>query len=412
MQKRIRFLTTAILTLTFSLFTLNCSNGDSTNSDSQQSVQSQENPKLTVTKLMTGLQLPWDLAFAPDGTMYYTEMCIGVSARKSDGTIKHLFGNGPGAVLTAPDLVCQSQSAMLGLALDPDFKNNRTLYVFMASNKSDPIKNRIVRVAFNADFTSATRTDIVTDLAFKAKETEWGPVGAHSGGRIRFGPDGFLYITTGDNQDALLPQDLHRLGGKIIRVDRDGNAAPGNNTPNGGDPRIFTYGHRNVQGVCFHPDTNKVFIAEHGPNHSDEVTMLTAGGNGGWDPRPDPGVTCISDYCGYTPKNLEGRRKFMTELLKLQKAMKPLSSEDLRRGTGPCTFLSGPQWKAWDRAMVIGIMAAKDLDVLKISNAGHLIERSTAEMPEDRFRTTVQGPDGNLYISTDSGDILKVSPQP
>jgi glucose/arabinose dehydrogenase len=237
-------------------------------------------------------------------------------------------------------------------------------------------------------------------------------VGAHSGGRIRFGPDGFLYITTGDNQDAKLPQDLHRLGGKIIRVDRDGNAAPGNNPPQGADPRIFTYGHRNVQGVCFHPDTNEAYIAEHGPNHSDEITKLIAGGNGGWDPVPDPGVTCIADYCGYTPNNLEGRRTSMTDLLKFPNAMKPLSSEDLRRGTGPCTFLRGSQWKGWDRAMIVGIMAAKDLDVIKVTNAGGLVQRFTAELPKDRFRTTVQGPDGNLYISTDSGEIWIVSPQP
>lgn len=90
--------------------------------------------------------------------------------------------------------------------------------------------------------------------------------------------------------------------------------------------------------------------------------------------------------------------------------MKPLRSEDLRRGTGPCTFLSGKQWKGWDRAMVIGIMAAKQMDVLKISEAGTLIQQETAALPENRFRTTVQGPDGNLYISTDSGEIWIVSP--
>lgn len=102
----------------------------------------------------------------------------------------------------------------------------------------------------------------------------------------------------------------------------------------------------------------------------------------------------------------------MTDLLKFPNAMKPLRSEDLRRGTGPCTFLKGAQWKGWDRAMVIGIMAAKQMDVLRISSSGTLLQQETVDLPQDRFRTTVQGPDGNLYISTDSGELWIISPIP
>jgi aldose sugar dehydrogenase len=137
--------------------------------------------------------------------------------------------------------------------------------------------------------------------------------GAHSGGRIRFGADGFLYVTTGDNHNGPLPQDLTKLGGKVLRVDRHGNAAPGNQTPAGGDARIFTYGHRNVQGIAFHPTTGQPYIAEHGPGHSDEVTPLTAGGNGGWDPKPEAGVSCADDYCGYIGSVSTLSRIFMVD---------------------------------------------------------------------------------------------------
>ncbi len=161
----------------------------------------------------------------------------------------------------------------------------------MASNlTTNPRTNRVVRLTLSADNMSASnRTDIITDIAFKDVGNGVGGAGAHSGGRLRFGPDRFLYVTTGDNHNATLPQDLTRLGGKVLRVDRNGAAAPGNNTPAGGDPRIFTYGHRNVQGITFRPagqpNAGQPFTAEHGPNHSDEVTPLVAGGNAGWDPQ-------------------------------------------------------------------------------------------------------------------------------
>ena len=247
---------------------------------------------------MTGLQNPWDIAFTPDGAMLYTEKCRGLSARFANGTTVRLFGTA-GSSLVASDLFCEGQSGVHGVAVDPDFANgNRYVYVFMASNATtNPRTNRVVRLSLSADNMSASgRTDIITDIAYKDVGNGVGGAGAHSGGRLRFGPDRFLYVTTGDNHNATLPQDLQRLGGKVLRVDRNGVAAPGNNTPAGGDPRIFTYGHRNVQGITFRPagqpNAGQPFTAEHGPNHSDEVTPLVAGGNAGWDPQNRAGLTC------------------------------------------------------------------------------------------------------------------------
>jgi len=150
-----------------------------------------------------------------------------------------------------------------------------------------------MRFKVDASFDDVSdRTDIVSDIGYKPKATKhpFGGPGAHNGGRVRFSPgDGFLYVTTGDNHLGIAPQSPTYIGGKVLRIDRDGNAAPGNNPPAGFDRRVFTYGHRNPQGITFRPGDNRPFTSENGPWHSDEVTALVNGGNAGWDPRPNVG---------------------------------------------------------------------------------------------------------------------------
>lgn len=368
-------------------------------------------PTLTRTVLRSGLSSPWDLAFLPDASMLFTEKCRGLSLLRG-GAITRLFGT-DGSSLLAPDLFCQGQSGMHGVAVDPDFGNgNRYVYVYMASNAStNPRTNRIVRLTLSADLQTASgRVDIITDIPYKDVANSWGGAGSHSGGRLRFGPDGYLYVTTGDNHNGTLPQDLTRLGGKVLRVTRAGGAAPGNNSP--GDPRIYTYGHRNVQGIGFRPGTGQPFISEHGPGHSDEVTPLVAGGNGGWDPKPEPGVSCADNYCGYVSNKLDGTPTPMTDSGKFPTAMRPSWNNNGRsQGTGPSTFLNGPQWKAWDGRLAVGVMGDMRLDILQIDTAGTMTARTTVTgLPSQRMRSLVQGPDGALYVATDSGEIWRLMP--
>ena len=375
---------------------------------------STETPTLTRTVVMTGLQNPWDLAFTPDGAMLYTEKCSGLSVRFSSGTTVRLFGTA-GSSLVAPDLFCQGQSGVHGVAVDPDFGiGNRYVYVFMASNlTTNPRTNRVVRLTLNPDNTIASnRTDIVTDIAYKDVGNGVGGPGSHSGGRLRFGPDRFLYVTTGDNHNATLPQDLQRLGGKVLRVDRNGVAAPGNNTPAGGDTRIYTYGHRNVQGITFRPagqpNAGQPFTAEHGPNHSDEVTALVAGGNAGWDPQNRAGLNCPDNYCGYagTPATMP-----MTDTARFPGAIPAgWANSGASQGMGPATFLSGTQWKAWDGRLMVGIMGGQRIAVLQLDAAGTATSNVTVSLPAARSRSLVQGPDGYLYVVTDSGEIWRVVP--
>lgn len=371
-----------------------------------------EPPHLVITEVLSARQSPWDMAFLPDMTMFFTEKCEGLSVLHTDGTVHRLFGKA-GSALEAPDFFCVGQSGMNGVVLDPNFANNRFLYVFMSSNLStSPRTNRVIRLVVSEDLKSvSSRTDIVTDLAFKDRPSPWGEAGAHSGGRLLFGPDGYLYITTGDNHNGTLPQDLARPGGKILRVDREGMAAAENRPPAGGDPRIFTYGHRNPQGLTFRPSTGRVVIAEHGPNHSDEVTALTNGGNGGWDPKPDPGVRCADNYCGYISNKKSGVLTPMTDLEKFPDALKPLWVLQDSQGMGPATFIHGAAWKAWDGSLLVGVMAEKKVHVLTLNERDELAGATLMSLPALRFRSLVQGPDGHLYIATDEGKILKVVPQ-
>ena len=366
-------------------------------------------PTLTRTVLVSGLANPWDLAFAPDGSLFYTEKCAGLSVRRPDGTRVRIFGTGT-AGTAAPDLLCLSQSGMHGVALDPQFATNHTVYVFMTSNRStNPRTNRVLRLELDPGWTRVvTRTDIVTDIAFKDAGNGVGGAGAHSGGRLRFGPDGFLWITTGDNHNPSLPQDPRRLGGKVLRVTRDGAAAPGNTPPAGFDARIYTYGHRNVQGLAFQPGTGAAFVAEHGPNHSDEVTRLVNGGNGGWDPRDRPALNCPDGYCGYAgnPTSMP-----MTDLTRFPGAMRPAWSNDgASQGMGPASFLQGAQWGAWDGRLAVGIMGGQRLVLLRLGADGAASEVLTMPVPGARYRSLVQGPDGALYVATDAGEIWRVVP--
>ncbi len=377
----------------------------------EQSVADAAEPRIHRTVFMSGLNNPWDLAFAPDGAMLFTEKCRGLSVRAPDKTVRLLFG-ASGAVLEADDFFCQGQSGMLGVALDPAFAENRHVYVYMASDADGMKTNRVVRLTVDkSSSVVADRTDIVADISFKHSFNRWGLAGAHSGGRIRFSPfDGYLYIATGDNHDGPLPQDLSRLGGKVLRVDRDGHAAPGNNTPAGADPRIFTHGHRNVQGIAFRPGTGQPFACEHGPGHDDEVTPLVPGGNSGWDPAPMPGVSCMSDYCGYTSNNPEGRPTPMTDLARFPDALRPSwNNRGASEGMGPCVFLEGAHWKAWEGRLAVGFMRGARIELLHLDADGMTMDTNVIPgLSSQRIRSLVLGPGNALYVAIDGGEIWRL----
>jgi glucose/arabinose dehydrogenase len=331
-------------------------------------------PTLAVTTLVSGLVIPWDLAFTPDGTLLFTERPGRLKARLGDGTVR-LLADISGSLNT------DGERGLLGMAIDPGFSSNRTIYTCQ-SNRS-PAEVRVVRWSVAADWTSAVRTadPLVGGIPSTAN--------FHNGCRPRFGADGFLYVGTGDSAQGPAPQSDASRGGKVLRVD----AATGATT-------VFSKGHRNVQGLALRPGTSQLFSVEHGPDRDDEVNLLRAGGNAGWDPNTNGSYD---------------QSKPMTDLAKFPDAVRPVwASGTPTLATSGATFVTGSAWGSWNGVLVVACLKASRLQVFGLDAAGNVTSSTTALQDQfGRLRTPVQGPDGALYVTTSNGSndrILRIVP--
>jgi aldose sugar dehydrogenase len=385
---------------------------------------------------------PWDMAFLANGTMFFTEKCKGLSVRLPSGSVNKLLGVGgsKGFASTKDDLFCDGQAGVQGIAVDPDFAKNGLVYLYSSSKGSNRTyggyNNIVMRMKVNSSLSGVSDlVEIINDIGYKPLKSNhpFGGPGAHNGGRLRFNPaDGFLYVTTGDNHNAEGPQSPTQIRGKVLRVDRDGKAAAGNNPPAGFDKRIFAYGFRNPQGISFRPGSNDVYISENGPWHSDEVTKIVNGGNGGWDPRDNMNGrgACPDGYCGYSPNQMgalpqKDRAAFMpmTDLKAYPNAMKPaFNNNGLSQGMCGSVWLVGKQWKEWEGRLAVGYAGigihgtptGNRIDILDISQDGLSAKREELQWPTfaGRFRHLSQGPDGALYVADEaSGNIYRVTPE-
>jgi glucose/arabinose dehydrogenase len=227
-------------------------------------------------KIDAGLQLPWSTVFLPDGTAVISERDSALLRTIAPGP-----GSGPAGTLgKVPDVVPGGEGGLLGLALSPDFASDRYLYAYFTA-ASD---NRIARLPLVED-AGALRLG-APEVIF----TGIPKASTHNGGRIRFGPDGYLYVGTGDSQRRGQPQDRNALGGKILRITAEGRPAPGN--PFAGNP-VYSLGHRNVQGLAW-DSAGRLWASEFGPDVDDELNLIVPGGNYGW-----PEVTGAPHRAGF-----------------------------------------------------------------------------------------------------------------
>lgn len=158
------------------------------------------------------------------------------------------------------------------------------------------------------------------------------------------------------------------------------------------------------------PVTGQPFACEHGPGHSDEVTPLVAGGNGGWDPTPAPGVSCAGDYCGYTSNRPDGNRTSMTDRERFPAALAPSwTNQGVSEGMGPCVFLDGPHWGEYAGRLAVGFLRGARIDLLHMDANGKTTGvRTIPGLPAERMRSLVLAPDGALLVATDGGEIWRL----
>ncbi|MEQ7124811.1 PQQ-dependent sugar dehydrogenase [Actinopolymorpha sp. B11F2] len=212
-------------------------------------------PRIAGT-VATGLTSPWGLAFLPDGAALVAE--------RDTARIKRIArGGAVSTVGTVPGVVPGGEGGLLGIAVSPTFERDRFVYAYYTSGD----ENRIVRMPSTGSRLGRPQT-VLDGIPGS---------GIHNGGRMVFGPDGFLYVGTGEASDEPLAQDLDSLGGKILRITPDGEPAPGNPF----DSPVWSYGHRNVQGLAF-DDDGRLWASEFGQSTWDEVNLVRPGRNYGW----------------------------------------------------------------------------------------------------------------------------------
>lgn len=317
--------------------------------------------RIGVQVLLTNLEIPWSLVFAPDGRMFFTERVGRVRVVQNGQLLAQ-------PAFTFSDVFSSSESGVLGMALHPGFAQNRFVYVVYAATRSDGARvNRLVRFreSNNTFGEAAVLLDNIPSAA------------THAGSRIRFGPDGKLYISTGDASESTLSQSLSSFAGKILRVNDDGTT-PSDNPY--GSP-VWSWGHRHPQGIDWHPLTGDMWATEHGNQHRDELNRIVRGANYGWpiiqggDTRPD----MITPVLFYIP------------------AIAP-SGLSFYNGT-PMTQFRNNIFFATLAGMHIHRVVLDTQDPTRAAAEERLFEGRFG-----RIRDVVSGPDGYLYFSTSNRD--------
>jgi glucose/arabinose dehydrogenase len=317
--------------------------------------------RLRAETVVSSLEIPWAMAFAPDGRLFVTE-------RPGRVRILSLASSTSEVALTLDDVFTQGEAGLLGLALDPEFASTRLVYLYYSARlPAGGAVNRIVRYR-----------EVGGRLAERVELLDRIPAAViHDGGRLRFGPDGLLYATAGDAANANLAQDVASLAGKILRLTRDGTTPAGNPF---GSP-VYSVGHRNPQGLDWHPTTRDLWASEHGNVGNDEINLIRAGVNYGW-PRIEGAAT------------MPGMQT-------------PVTFYNPTVAPSGASFYTGRALPAFASDLLVATLAGTDLRRLRLDAAppGRVV--SDERLLDGRFgriRDVITGPDGFIYFCTNNRD--------
>jgi glucose/arabinose dehydrogenase len=349
---------------------------------------------LFVTELQSGLQSPWGMAFLPDKRLLITQkngqiLIVSADGRRVVARLENL-----------PAVASRGQGGLLDVALDPDFKTNNYVYWSYAEPGTGAEKD----LAGTAVARGKLQGDSLMGIQLVFRQTPKVTGAGHFGSRLVFSRDKTLFITLGDRQKFTPSQDMAQSIGKVVRVNRDGSIPKDN--PKWRDakalPMIYSLGHRNAQGASLHPVTGQLWVSEHGPQGGDEINRVQAGKNYGW---PTASYGCnYGDPIGEECRLGGGKHS--------PKFIEPLSIWEPRSiAPSGMLFYTGNAFPKWRNQVLMGSLAGTALWRVQFDGDKEIRrERLLGELGE-RIRDVEQGPDGALYLLTDSGKLLRVHRQ-
>ena len=340
---------------------------------------------VTAETVARGLESPWGLAFLPDGRMLVTERPGRLRVVRADGTLSAPLGG-------LPEVHARGQGGLLDVALDPDYATNQLVYLSFAEPGEGGAGTAVIRGRF--------AEDRLFDVQVIYRQRPKLEGNGHFGSRLVFARDGALFITQGDRQSYRdRAQDLQQGMGKVIRIRSDGTIPADNPFVGRADaqPEIWSFGHRNVQGAALHPETGQLWTVEHGARGGDELNFPERGKNYGW-----PVITYGRDYSG--ARIGEGTAKAGLE--------QPVYYWDPVIAPSGMTFYTGDRYAGWQGSVLIGSLTPGALVRLEMREGRVVRETRYLGELRERIRDVVQGPDGYVYLLTDSreGRVLRVMP--
>lgn len=352
--------------------------------DSENQVSTPKNVPFSVKLLIDEMQIPWGIGFLPDGGMLVTE---------KSGELIHFINGKRTTIDNVPEVYVRGQGGLLDVKVHPDYESNGWIYISYASSEGEGKGGHTALMRVKLDGNSLTNKE----LLYKA-----GPnttKGQHFGSRIEFDNDRYLYLSIGERgaRDEN-PQDIERDGGKIYRFNDDGSipkdnpfAAVGN-----GKKAIYSYGHRNPQGLVKHPDTGEIWDHEHGPRGGDEINIVKPGANYGW-----PVITYGINYSGTK----------ITDKTKMEGMEQPIHYWVPSIAPSGMAFVTTYTYGAdWKGSLLVGSLAFQYLERLEM-NGTKVVKREKLMDGMGRVRDVKEGPDGYIYVAVEGKGVYKLMPK-